>query len=607
MSVEIFSGSTIIASIKTRPHTTLLRIPFEIHLEPGVYNVTAHISIPWRPKILYTATTELVILSYKPNEVKTDRLTGGLIVNKRQFFPFGFYCYSPLSPTLVEEEVVRGFNFISPYQKINPETIKDRKIYMDRCAQLGMKVNYNLLSVSGGGGVGSRIDGISEEEKKRRLLAEIETFKDHPALLGWYISDEPNGNNITPHQLEEIYRTVKDADPWHPVSIVFMAPFMSSKDYSSSMDIVMADPYPIPTLPVSLVGNVTDQLTKEFSGSKPVWIVPQAFGGGEIWAREPTMQEIRSMTWQSLIKGATGIQYFVRQGPNYFPKSTAAWGECSRIASEVAELTPWLLSDEEAPPVISYNRDILVSSRIHNGQLAVLAVNKINKPLTSAISIKGYHNGKAKVLFENRLVEVRNGIISDQMAAYGAQVYLIDIETARKTSVSPNPNLVADPGFEDLSTPGIPSACYARPGGDRGATYFVDSREHYEGNHSLRLITPEDGKGITIRLFPFNVRAGSEYVISLWAKADPEERFPVVTKQENDRLYKTKEMPQYVEVSLGDFGRARFIPGDKWRQYVTFITIPSDTVATFKTNLVLKMIGHGVAWFDNMKVFEDKK
>ena len=55
---------------------------------------------------------------------------------------------------------------ISPYQKILPETLKERKAYMDRCSQIGMKVHYNLLSVSGGGGVSSAIDGISEDEKK---------------------------------------------------------------------------------------------------------------------------------------------------------------------------------------------------------------------------------------------------------------------------------------------------------------------------------------------------------------------------------------------------------------------------------------------------------
>jgi hypothetical protein len=89
---------------------------------------------------------------------------------------------------------------------------------------------------------------------------------DHPALLGWYISDEPNGNDISPDQLEDIYRTVKKTDPWHPVSIVFMSPFISSKEFINSMDIVMADPYPVPNLPVSIVGNVTGQLEDVFAG-----------------------------------------------------------------------------------------------------------------------------------------------------------------------------------------------------------------------------------------------------------------------------------------------------------------------------------------------------
>ena len=45
----------------------------------------------------------------------------------------------------------------------------------------------------------------------------------------------------------------------------------------------MADPYPLPDLPVSMVGDVAGQFKQEFNGKRPVWIVPQAFGGGELW------------------------------------------------------------------------------------------------------------------------------------------------------------------------------------------------------------------------------------------------------------------------------------------------------------------------------------
>ncbi|HZY24730.1 MAG TPA: hypothetical protein VFE71_02795, partial [Bacteroidales bacterium] len=579
LSVTLKKGDQVVASWNGVAGTNILRLPFSIDLRPSVYKIDAIINAAVNPKIIYTSGTELVILPYKSNEVKTDRYTGGLIVNKLPFFPFGFYCYSPVFPSLPEEEVVKGFNLISPYQKIAPETLAERKAYMDRCAEIGMKVHYNLLSVSGGGGVGSKIEGLSDKEKRERLIEEIKTFRDHPALLGWYISDEPNGISITPSQMEEIYKTVKENDPWHPVSIVFMAPFLSAKKYTDALDIVMADPYPIPDNPVTIPGDVAFKLNSEFKSKIPFWIIPQSFGGGELWGREPTIQEIRSMTWQSIINGATGIQYFVRQGLNYFPKSVATWSECGRMAVEVAELTPWLLSDEETLPVTSTSKNILVTSRIHNGQLAIMAVNKVNEPVSTTFRVKGLQSGKARVLFENRLISFYGGIISDQLSALGSQVYLIDILPEKKTAEIVNTNMIKDGGFEDLSGPGLPSACYARPGGDRGATYFLDTRDYVEGRHSLRIITPQENKSLAIRFFPVSVRAGASYTISLWAKSDPERKFPIATNTKNSRLLSREEMPQYVEILLGEFGKARFIPDKAWRLYMTFVTIPKDTLA----------------------------
>ena len=197
--------------------------------------------------------------------------------------------------------------------------------------------------------------------------------------------------------------------------------------------------------------------------------------------------------------------------------------------------------------------------------------------------------------------------ITDHLAPLASEVYLINLKPEKQVPFSSNKNLVKDAGFEDLSSPGIPSACYARPGGDRGATFFLDTREHYEGNHSLRIITPEEKKSAALRFFPFSVKAGSSYTLSLWAKSDPEQRLSVVTNQDNSRLYRKNDAPQYAEISVGSFVYARFVPDNEWRQYVTFFTIPADTLASFKTNLVLKMPGQGVAWFDEIKVYEDKR
>jgi hypothetical protein len=593
LSVAIKIDDETITNWSGKATGNLLRIPFPINRPPSDYRIEA--SVNTVKGMSFKSNTQLTVLNYKPNEVKTDRLTGGLIVNKRQFFPFGFYCYSPVYPSLPEEEVVRGFNMISPYQKIIPETLHERKAYMDRCAELGMKVHYNLLSVSGGGGVGSKIEGLSDSDKKKRLIEEIITFMDHPALLAWYISDEPNGHNLDPEILLQIYNTIREIDPWHPVSIVFTAPVMDSRKYSDALDIVMADSYPIPDLPVSLLGDVTGQLRTEFYGRKPVWIVPQVFGGGELWGREPTIQEVRSMTWQSTIKGAAGIQYFVRQGLNYFPKSSATWSECGRIAMEVAELTPWLLSDEEPLKVQSNSNDILVSSRVHDGQLIVMAVNRVNKPITSSIRISGKTYSNARVLFENRFVAVTGEVLTDQLAPLGSQSYLLNLNPEKKEITTNNRNLIKDPGFEDLSSPGVPSACYARPGGDRGATYFTDTREHYEGQHSLRLVTPKENEGVRLRFFPSSVTYGRTYIISLWAKNDKD--------KVSDEMMRENTL-HYFEIALGDYGVRRFNSNSEWKQFITFVTIPYDSNLPAKTNLVLQQTSAGTAWFDLIELTE---
>ena len=591
IEVSLKTDTVELGTWKGIPGKRIIRIPFDLATSANTVVATITVSgISTR----YITTADLNVLRYKPNEVKTDRLTGGLIVNKKIFFPFGFYCYSPVYPTLPEEEVVRGFNLMSPYQRILPETFNERKAYMDRCAQLGMKVHYNLLSLSGGGGVSSRIDGLTEEAKKERLTNEVMAFRDHPALLAWYISDEPTGNKVSPEFLESVYKSIRKADPWHPVSIVFMAPFMSSVQYTGAMDIVMADPYPVPVSPVTMAGDVAGQLSGEFRGKKPVWIVPQAFGGGEWWEREPTLQEIRAMTYQSIIKGATGIQFFVRQGPNLFPKSTATWGECGRMALEIAELSPWLLSDEETIKVGTGSRNVIITSSVHEGTLMIMAANKENSPVRAEFTIQEGLSGKARVIFENRTLNVNSGYFSDNISAFGTQVYMIDLKSVKEIRKPYPGNLISDPGFESLTSPGVPSSCYARNDRDRGATYFTDTREHIEGSHSVRLITPKDKNSISLRFFPINVMRGQNYTISVWAKADTE-------KKNSDP---EKDTEQSFELSLGEFSSASFSLTDTWQQFVTNVTIPYYGDIPPRINVILRMPSAGVAWFDMVQAFK---
>jgi len=601
ININIKLDNRIVFQADTVPQSRLLCIT--IPLDNTGYGTHLLSALITREGKTAELQSNLVKLLPKPNGVRIDRLTGKLIVNDLPWFPFGFYCYSPVQPTLAGEEAVKGFNVMSPYQQIDPGTLRDREVYMDRCARLGMKVHYQLISIAGGGGVGSsRSAGLTGEQKMSRLKQEVEHFRDHPALLAWYLSDEPTGNGIGPDSLQKMYDFIRELDPYHPITIVFDAP-QRAREYTDAMDIVMADPYPIPNTGVDDVGSVTEALHKVFEYEKPVWIVPQAFGGGEWWGREPSPQEIRAMTYLALVRGATGIQYFIRQGLNGFPKSTVTWGECSKVAMEVAEMNPFLLNGTPVPELFKEKGGIWTNGWQSGNEILIMAVNTKNEPQQLKMDLPSIKNaGPIEVLFENRQIKTTDKQIIDWIGPLGAQVYRIGaIQENEKGR-----NLISDPGFESNFSYGVPASCYARVGSDRGSTAFLDSRTRVSGHHSLRMVTPEYQKGMGLSFFPVSLNSGQSYRFSIYSKADTTSWLPGKKFTFLQRLFgkKTPEMRDF-RVKIGDLADHSFTPVTEWQPYSFYFTVPENSDGQVKINPYLELNGQGTAWFDQMMLTED--
>ncbi len=560
-----------------------------------------------KEKPVDSTDVEVCKLPWKSNEVKIDHFSGGLLVDGMPFFPYGFYCRTPVSPTLPEEEVVKGFNMISPYQLIELKTIRERKAYMDRCAGLGMKVNYQLISVAGGGGVNEAQDKkTSAEDKMQMLKDEVVAFRDHPALLAWYIADEPDGQGVPPETLMDAYRTIKELDPYHPVTIVLMTP-SRAMEYKDVLDIVMADPYPVPNSPVTEVSDWTEALYRAFYPEKPVWIVPQAFGGAEWWKREPTQREIRSMTYLAIVNHATGIQYFIRHGLNRFPKSQAMWAECGAMALEVADLTPYFFGATRFASLAASTEDVQTGAWVCKGETLIIAVNTNPAPVSFEIKLdKAAISGEADVLYENRKVALGKGVLRDIIDGFGTRIYKLTAEPLSDPGEGIHPmNLTVDPGFEESQEPGIPMACYAGRGGDRGATYFTDTRTFYQGYRSLKLVTPEESHGVKLSFYPVQLRTGQTYSCSVRAKAGKQIRLEEKESFFKKLSLKKKRPSDYMQfrMSLGDDSRVFNLDGE-WRYYSFVIPAVSEWKLVH-LNPGLELLSRGTAWFDLLQVLPD--
>lgn len=550
----------------------------------------------------FIASCTVELLTPKHYEVKINNKNGLVYINQSPFYPIGFYSYWPVRMQQLIEERHKAFNLVSPYLDVFSGKLKDRQQFLDDCASLDMKVNYNLLSITQIGGLGYKKRNLSHDAILKALKKEIETFKEHPAILSWYIADEAAAQGADPEFLKQIYSVIKQLDPYHPVSMVFMNP-LKAKSYEESFDIVMADPYIIPDGDLNQPGDICRDLKNRFRYKKAVWMVPQAFGGNEWWQREPDKFEIRTMTYLSFLNEASGIQYFIRKGPNSFPKSTVAWNEASEIAYELTEYLPFVASDEEKPIASSSNPAIQFNCWKRGNQVLLVAQNTGNTNITGQFIINEIQSaGKAKVLFENREVQNSGGQIVDLFPPYSTHAYLLEIEDRIPQNYSDN--LFPNPGFELYRMPGVPESCYAKTSADGLSFYSLDALNAYEGAHSLRLMNGTANSSSRLEFFPFVAEPEQSYLFSVYAKTDSFNSFLPRQKQSFwQKIFSNKPDADSFLFDLKNIKTNSYSLTPKWEPYTFYFT--NEQTGRQRISPAIQFKSFGTAWFDQPEIFAD--
>ncbi len=574
LRVAIMSGTTQLAEGPvTAGHRAVLPIALT-SLPAGRSQLTA--ALLRGSDRLSRATSDVIVAEFKANAVVIDNLSHTMIVRGMPFCPQSCYCIGDTVPGIVETEAPLGFNVIAPYYD---DDIPARKLLreqtrklLDRCAQVGMYVNLDIRRAS---------HPPQTADTWQWLKDEIEAFRDHPALLSYYLADEPEGGWASPEECLTAYRKIKDLDPYHPITIVHCVPSAAAA-YSPAEDIVMTDPYPIPGGPVTAVVDYIERIRKDTGDRLPMWVVPQAFGGGEGWSREPSRQEERVMTYLGLIHGARGVQYFIRRPPLANPSSPDLWSECRRLMLELSQLTPALCSDEEAPKVTCAQPEVHVAAFKERGAVTILAANTENRPMPLDITLDVPFDGPAEVVFENRRVAVSKGKLVDMIDAMSTRVYRVQVDPAPVGPAKIDPrNLTSNPSFEEAANVGTPDGAYTGVGADKAASWFVDPRTAAHGRQSLRLRNPVEGQGISVAPYPVGLTPGKRYRLSIWAKGErPGMKFRLGLDAVSD--------PQAVHEMTTE-----------WKEYAVDFTASANAT---RMSPGLNLVSQGSAWFDALQV-----
>ena len=142
--------------------------------------------------------------------------------------------------------------------------------------------------------------------------------------------------------------------------------------------------------------------------------------------REISADEQTAQTYGNVIKGASGLAYFMGQ-----PMGLKHWARLKQLNAELQELTPVLFSPEPTGSVSVSEPAILATARRLDGKTYVLAVNIEGRQTKAEFDLSGVLNArdgkvKGKTLFENRPIEISRGRLSDSFQPYQRHVYQLD-------------------------------------------------------------------------------------------------------------------------------------------------------------------------------------
>lgn len=378
--------------------------------------------------------TWYVLVKKPPTEtIVTLRDDGMALINNKPFFPIGIYA--------VQKSKVNNYNFDNAFKELKDAGFNTAHTYMKErnndfaefystAAQYGIKV----FVMTSAGHNSADIDTI---------VRDVATEVDQPTLLSWYLADDTSGY-ISPSDLKRIHEAIKDIDPYHLTSQADTAVGFANRyqRYADTTDIFLPELYPVRTKGKNEIAEVIHDMKnvqEEFvrvGCNKGVWAIVQDFKGWG-WERYPTNEELRAMTYLSIIHGATGVIYYTYGGwgDNFgAPYNEHVWGYLKEVVGELAYLHDVLAERNTTEKCAAFiikgaEKDgmgypaLNTLLKVYQGKHYLFAANSAQQAIRCQFKPATDIFSEVNALFENRSLPVKDGVFVDDFKPYDVHVY----------------------------------------------------------------------------------------------------------------------------------------------------------------------------------------
>ena len=301
------------------------------------------------------------------------------------------------------------------------------------------------------------------EALRNRVLA----LKDHPAILGWYIYDEPEQTQKSPppEKVQRVYEVLKEADPYHPTFTAHCNDTGLQK-YGNFCDMVLMDKYMVwhygsDVQPDNYMHGIAKYLDRGqvWCGEKRGFGLISALScnRNNEHTRPASLTELRNISYQGITHNVKGVGYFTESDMrNYVdPRYAVPW-----LNEELLRISPYVFADRLPGSSVSvsapYMSNIHVSMHRHNGKTLIIAVNtypghqRVTFTFSTALGGSQLH-----VVSEGREIALSAGntVLEDDFGVYDTHIYTDDDDLSSLPGISvPLDQIRRD--YAELAKPG---------------------------------------------------------------------------------------------------------------------------------------------------------
>jgi len=376
-------------------------------------------------------------------EIRSD---GTILTDGEPFFPLGVYS--------VGRRAFNGYDWDKAFSGLKAAGINVVQShsakgvsaeFLDAASRYGMRT---LLTYKTGDVNAAMLPGDDFAGRLRQL----------PATLAWYLGDDTSEHQ-SPEALEDCDAAAKAIDPNHVSAQADGLHVSASGDhyrnYVNGTDVFIPELYhiyPDAVPDADCVANVIRDMKRcweniaRYGDGRPKAVVPVIQNFGNATWRMPNPDEETATTFAAIVHGANGIMWYSYGSSNGMTTTPERWGAFSELATRLADLSPVILDETVSvpePTVLSGpstdslgQPSVSVLVKRHDGAVYAIAVNACYENVRARLSLPGSADA-ATVLWEDRQLNVKSGMLTDDFAPFAVHVYRLGGAAARFSSVSP--------------------------------------------------------------------------------------------------------------------------------------------------------------------------